>query len=103
LVRRRLAQAPPDQERLRLALALPAEDDSEVDFLLEQLLAAPPPALPVLRDALKPHREEVAGRLWTVLQNRTAAASARLRAAAALASYQSDDSRWSGVGADVVV
>jgi formylglycine-generating enzyme required for sulfatase activity len=102
LLRRRLAQAPSDQERLRLALGLVPVDPSQIDYLLEQLLTAPPPAVPVIRDALRPYQEKVADRLWPLLQNRTAPASTRLRAAAALAAYQPDDTRWPDVGQDIV-
>jgi serine/threonine protein kinase/formylglycine-generating enzyme required for sulfatase activity len=97
-----LANAPADsKERLHASLALLPVDAGQVDYLYRRLLTAPPGQLPVLRDALRPHREEVGGRLWAVLEDRRADAQQRFRVAGVLADYDAGSRRWAGVSAAV--
>ena len=56
------------KERLHFSLALLPVDAGQVNYLLERLLKADPDVFPVIRDALKPHREELVERLWSVLE-----------------------------------
>jgi serine/threonine protein kinase len=101
LMRRRLAGTPDGRERLHLAVALAPVDPGQADYLLDHLLAASLATLPVVRDALRPYRDDVAGRLWDAALN-DSDGTRRLRAAAALADYQPDDPRWEAVAAPLV-
>ncbi|MGZ3415668.1 MAG: hypothetical protein ACXVAT_17755, partial [Isosphaeraceae bacterium] len=57
------------RQKLHASLALLPVDPSQVDYLYERLSKAVPGELPVLRDALKPHRSTVTSKLWTVLES----------------------------------
>ena len=92
-------------EHLHASLALLPVDASQVDYLFNRLLTATPGELPVLRDALKPHRSTLTPKLWTVLESAKPGDASLLPSASALASYDPDDARWergrqggSGVG-----
>jgi formylglycine-generating enzyme required for sulfatase activity len=102
LRQRAAAAAPGSPEQLHLSLALLPADPGQVDRLVERLRTATPDELPVLRDALEPHREAVADRLWPLLEDRQADAGQRFRAACALATYAPDSPRWAGVRGDVL-
>jgi serine/threonine protein kinase/formylglycine-generating enzyme required for sulfatase activity len=94
--------APADsKERLHASLALLPVDAGQVEYLSQRLLTATPEQLPVLRDALRPYRREVGGRLWTVLEDRRADIQQRFRVAGVLAAYDPGSRRWAGVSADV--
>jgi hypothetical protein len=72
---------------------------SQVNYLLERLLEADLEELPIIRDALRPHRADVAPRLWGVLESDESAAGARTRAGLALAGLDPPDgpdgmARW---------
>ena len=56
------------KERLHASLALLPVDQEQVEFLYSRLLVAGPAELLVLRDALRPFREPLIGRLWNVLE-----------------------------------
>ena len=56
------------REHLHASLALLPVDASQVDYLFNRLLSATPSELPVLRDALKPHRSTLTPKLWTTLE-----------------------------------
>jgi serine/threonine protein kinase/formylglycine-generating enzyme required for sulfatase activity len=97
------AQAEPDsKKRLHAALALAATGPGQEDYLVGRLLTARPGEVPVIRDALSPEREAVAARLWTILEDDRGEGGRRLRAAAALATYEPDSPRWAAVRGDVV-
>jgi hypothetical protein len=86
---------------LHTALALRAVDDCQLDYLYEQLLLATPAEFPILRDALAEDKDKLSDRLWAdaapgMNEER------RLRAAAALASYDPASSRWQTIREDVV-
>ena len=59
---RQLLQQPDlaEKERLRLSLALVADDAGQVGYLSDRLLTAEPAELLVIRTALLPHRDELA-------------------------------------------
>ena len=88
------------KERLHASLALLPVDAGQVNYLLERLLKADPDVLPVVRDALKPHREELVERLWSVLEQFEEEGQ-YLQAASALALYAPSSARWQTVGSKV--
>ena len=75
------------REHLHASLALLPVDASQVDYLFKRLLDATPSELPVLRDALKPHRSTLTPKLWTVLESAKPGDPSLLASAGALASY----------------
>lgn len=87
-------QADPVRD-LAVHLALLPADDSQVDPVLEHLLEARHQDVGVIVAALEPYRQVVSERLWNQLADRhLQTAGRRLRAAAALASYEPDNPRW---------
>ena len=88
-------------EHLHASLALLPVDASQVDYLFNRLLKATPSELPVLRDALKPHRSTLTPKLWTVLESAKPGDASLLPAASALASYDPDNAKWEAVGGKV--
>ena len=97
------------RQKLHASLALLPVDATQVDYLFDRLLKATPSELPVLRDALKPHRATLIPKLWTVLESAKPGDASLLPAASALASYDPEDARWevggrqggSGVGRSI--
>ena len=89
------------RQKLHASLALLPVDDSQVDYLFNRLISATPSELPVLRDALKPHRSTLTPRLWTVLESAKPGDTSLLPAAGALARYDPDDGKWHAVGGKV--
>jgi formylglycine-generating enzyme required for sulfatase activity len=86
------------RKQLYTSLALLPADSGRMDYLFDRLLDAQPDEVPVIRDALAPHKEELASRLWPVVEQPTKGKEAqRLRAAAALATYEPDNERWTNV------
>ena len=79
---------------------LPVEP-RQVDYLYARLLEAEAQELLVIRDALLPHKTQLAERLWELLEDRKADLDQRLRAACALARYTPEDPRWAHVSGDV--
>ena len=100
------AQAEKDNDRrkqLHARLAFLPVDATQVEYLYGRLLDAEPGAVPVIRDALAPHKDALLDRLWAVVEApEKGKESQRLRAAAALAKYDSEDERWGQAGALVV-
>ena len=86
---------------LHASLALLPVDATQVDYLFNRLLSATPSELPVLRDALKPHRSTLTPKLWTVLESAKPGDASLLPAASALASYDPDNARWEAEGGKV--
>ena len=86
--------------RLHASLALLPVDQEQVEFLYPRLLEAGPTELPVIRDALKPYRERLVERLWSVLEQ-SDDKSQYLQAGSALALYDPANSRWQTVGGKV--
>src|SRR5262249_57977449 len=89
-----------DQSRGRLhaALALLEVDPSQVDFLFRRLKSATPTELPVLREALRPHRSQLTTKLWSELDTAAPGDNHRLRSASALALYDPENPRWADLG-----
>jgi serine/threonine protein kinase len=97
-------QAPEGSRRkLHVSLALLPVDAGQVDYLAGRLLDAKPHEVPVIRQALLPHQEELRQRLWHVVeQPEKGKESQRLRAACALALYDPESPRWAKAGPAVV-
>jgi serine/threonine protein kinase/formylglycine-generating enzyme required for sulfatase activity len=88
------------RKRLHLALALRESDPNQVSYLVEHLLSAEPHELSIIASALAPHRQQISSQLWDVVA--AGKPPARLRAAAALASLDTDNERWTTVRSAVV-
>src|SRR5262249_53775459 len=94
-------------QQLHASLALLPVDPAQVDYLYERLLDAEPSAVPVIRDALAPHKDGLLDKLWVVVEaSGHGNQKPRLRAAAALAKYDPDSEKWAqvhdAVGNDLV-
>ena len=101
-LRRTVADGAADpRAKLHASLALLPVDQGQVAFLEARLLDAAPAALPVLRDALKPHRVDLAPKLWGVLDSARTGDPRLLPAAGALALYEPDSPRWADLGGKV--
>ena len=97
------AEAAGDSRRqLVTSLALLPVDSGQVDYLYQRLLDAEPLEVPIIRDALAPHKEALAEKLWTVVENPPQGKEGqRLRAASALASYDPGSQRWEKAKGDI--
>ena len=95
----------PAGERWRARVALLPSDPDRADPLLDDLLAADPPAVFVLRDALAPQAPRVTPRLWAVLEDDTGDPARRFRAGLALATFDppadGNVARWRAVAGPV--
>jgi serine/threonine protein kinase/formylglycine-generating enzyme required for sulfatase activity len=95
-------------QKLHTSLALLPVDASQVNYLYDRLLDAEPPEVPVIRDALAPHKKELVDRLWGVVEKpETGREQERLRAACALARYDMPDNaqvtaHWQRMSATIV-
>ena len=66
-----------------------------MDYLYGRLLGAAPNEVPVIRDALAPHKDDLLDKLWAVAETpEKGKESQRLRAAAALAKYDPESEKW---------
>jgi formylglycine-generating enzyme required for sulfatase activity len=82
-------------KQLHTSLALLPVDASQVKYLYIRLLDAEPHEVPVLRDALAPHKDGLLARLWAAVEAPARGKEhQRLRAAAALAKYDPESQRW---------
>lgn len=94
---------PGSRQQLHTALALLPVDPGRRDSLCDHLLGAAPHEVPVLVQSLKPHGPALKERLWDLAENSPSGKEAqRLRAACALAAFDSDSSRWDRIGSRVV-
>jgi serine/threonine protein kinase/formylglycine-generating enzyme required for sulfatase activity len=83
------------RQKLHASLALLPVDGSQVAYLYGRLLDAEAHEVPVIRDALVAHKDELLEKLWAVaLKPEKGKDSQRLRAAAALASYDPESGKW---------
>ncbi len=91
-------------QKLRTSLALLPVDTSQVAYLHDRLLDAQPLEVPVIRDALTPHKEELLDKLWAEVEKPATKKQQpkRLRAAAALAKYDPESEKWAKAGSAVV-
>ena len=91
------------RQKLHASLALLPVDATQVDYLCGRLLDAGPHEVPVIRDALAPHKDSLLDKLWAAVEKpERGQESQRLRAASALAKYDPDSPRWGTAGALVV-
>jgi formylglycine-generating enzyme required for sulfatase activity len=89
-------------KKLYASLALLPEDDGQQEYLSKRLLTATPEEMKAIRELLVRGHDEVQGRLWALLEDRTRPRSDRFHAAAALAISADAADRWRGVADDVV-
>jgi serine/threonine protein kinase/formylglycine-generating enzyme required for sulfatase activity len=83
------------RQKLHASLALLPVDDTQVTYLYGRLLDAEPHELPVIRDALAAHKDDLLKKLWAVaLKPENGKEPERLRAAAALAQYDPESEKW---------
>jgi formylglycine-generating enzyme required for sulfatase activity len=83
------------RKQLHASLALLSVDSSQVSYLYDRLLDAEPHEVPVIRDALAAHKDDLLEKLWAVaLKPEKGKDSQRLRAAAALAKYDPESKHW---------
>jgi len=103
LLRSRISKsADGSTEKLQLALALLPVDESQIEYLSDQLPVCSLPQFPVLRTALRPHKDKLTESLWQVVADEQRYAAQRFQAAAALADYAPEDERWQATGLFVV-
>ncbi|TWU33873.1 protein kinase domain-containing protein [Novipirellula artificiosorum] len=81
-------------EKLHLSLALLPVDESQLEYLRDQLLVCSLTQFPVLRTGLLPHKDKLVETLWIVAKDEEQEAVVRFQAAATLAEYAPDDERW---------
>ena len=90
------------RQKLNASLALLPVDDTQVTYLKRRLLDASSAETGVIREALEPHKQSLLAELWKVAETpEKDRQSQRLRAAAALAKYDSTNRRWSQIQDDV--
>jgi eukaryotic-like serine/threonine-protein kinase len=83
------------RRQLHASLALLPVDAAQVEHLHAWLLDAEPGEVPVIRDALIPHKEQLVDGLWKVVETPKAGKEfQRLRAAAALAIFDPNSDKW---------
>jgi formylglycine-generating enzyme required for sulfatase activity len=91
------------RQKLHTSLAFLRVDATQVDYLVGRLLDAEPHEVPVIRDALAPHKDQLLEKLWSVVeQPAKGKESQRLRAASALATYEPNSQRWTNLSGQVV-
>jgi hypothetical protein len=83
------------RKQLHASLALLPVDPGQVEYLYGRLLNAEPAEVGVIRDALRPYKGQLLGRLWAEVEQPPRGHGGRvLRGACALASYDPDGPRW---------
>ncbi len=101
LLRDAYQEAETDQDarrQLHASIALLPVDSGQVEYLSARLLDAEPQEVPVIRDTLAPHKDQLLEHLWTAVERPAQAKEQqRLRAACALATYDPDSQRWAKV------
>jgi serine/threonine protein kinase len=91
------------RQKLHASLALLPVDPGQVEYLVGRLLDAQPHEVPVIRDALAPHKDAQLDKLWAVvLTPEKGKESQRLRAAVALAKYDPESDKWAKPSGPVV-
>jgi len=84
------------RQKLHASLALLPVDPGQVNYLYGRLLEAQPNGVPVIRDALVPHKDALLEKLWGAVEApEKGKETQRLRAAAALAKYDPASEKWS--------
>jgi eukaryotic-like serine/threonine-protein kinase len=83
------------RKQLHASLALLPVGGAQVAYLYDRLLGAEPHEVPVIRDALAAHKDDLLEKLWAVaLKPQNGREPKRLRAAAALAKFDPDSEKW---------
>ncbi len=96
------------KQKLHASLALLPVDASQADYLYGRLLDAAPADVPVIRDALAPHKAELLEKLWAVVETpEKGKESQRLPAVCALANYDQPENdedriRWQKISSTIV-
>ena len=90
------------RQKLHASLALLPFDATQVDYLFNRLLKATPSELPVLRDALKPHRATLVPKLWSALNSAQSGDVSLLPAASTLVDYDATSPQWEPVSGKVM-
>jgi serine/threonine protein kinase/formylglycine-generating enzyme required for sulfatase activity len=91
------------RRKFTTSLALLPVDASQVKYLKDRLLDAEAGEVAVIRDALFPHKDQLVGELWAVVETpEKGKESQRLRAAAALAKFDPKNQKWPRSGFRVV-
>jgi formylglycine-generating enzyme required for sulfatase activity len=82
-------------QKLHASLALLPVEPGQATYLYDRLLDAEPHEVPVIADALAPHKQELLAKLWSVVENPgKGTEKQRLRAASALASFDPESDKW---------
>ncbi len=93
-------EADNSRQKLHTSLALLPVDASQVKYLKGRLLDAEAGEVAVIRDALLPHKYQLVGELWPVVESpERGNEGQRLRAAAALAKYDPESDKWANFSA----
>jgi formylglycine-generating enzyme required for sulfatase activity len=83
------------RKQLHASLALLPVDPNQREYLLGRLLDAEAHEVPILREALRLHKQDLLEKLWTAAaQPAKGQAPRRLRAACALATYDPGSPQW---------
>jgi formylglycine-generating enzyme required for sulfatase activity len=91
------------RKQLYSSLALLPVDASQVVYLKGRLLSAEPGEVAVISDALFPFKDQLIGELWPLVESPAKSKELqRLRAAAALAKYDSESEKWAKAAVRVV-
>jgi formylglycine-generating enzyme required for sulfatase activity len=91
----------PDR-RTRGYLALARQEGKHLDYLLARMLEADAEQQQILRDELRPWKQELSRGAWEESRNGALNPEQQIRAAAILADYAPDDEQWSRLGPAVV-
>ncbi|TVS21142.1 MAG: serine/threonine protein kinase, partial [Planctomycetaceae bacterium] len=92
---RELAAEERSPRRLRrVQLALLPIDPSQAPGLFDHMLQSEPEEFLVIRDSLRPWKEQFVGDLWRLAESSETPVELRFRAACALAAFEPDSPRW---------
>ena len=80
--------------KLVLSLSLLAGDDSQIDYLRQQLPVCSLEQFLVERKAMLPYKDNLKDALWQIVQDEQRDSGQRFQAAAALVEYVPNDERW---------
>ena len=96
LLKQAFADAPEGSNaKLHASLGLLPVDPSQVDYLKRRLLEALPAQVPVIVKSLAPHKIELVDDLWEIIEQASPEHESQiLHAAAALAAFEPDSTRW---------
>jgi eukaryotic-like serine/threonine-protein kinase len=90
-----------DRERLHARLALLPVGLVNPESLIDPLISAPPDEFRAILGMLSPHRQELAGPLWTLVKSADLDRERRLRAFCALATFDPLHPAWRQIAPDV--